>query len=133
MIKGFLHFHSKLVPFFLVYLIPLTSTYLRELLTRNNLSGVVIDDFLRLTEIFMKLNCFQIKASYFEQLKRTAMGNSLSLFITKLFMVKFEIKPKNELQYFTIFTNLHAILTRFKEHTTYTLSFDRYGRVCRRT
>lgn len=80
--------------------IPQTLDYLRDLLESNNLSQEVIDEYIKLTKLCMKQNCFQFNNNFFEQHEGTAMGNSLSPFIASLFMSRFEVEAKEDLEYF---------------------------------
>ncbi|KAJ8980916.1 hypothetical protein NQ317_011557 [Molorchus minor] len=80
--------------------IPQTLDYLRNLLELNNFSQEVVNEYINLTKLCMKQNCFQFNNSFFEQHEGTAMGNSLSPFIANLFMSRFETDIKEEFEYF---------------------------------
>ncbi|KAJ8961586.1 hypothetical protein NQ317_013064 [Molorchus minor] len=60
----------------------------------------VVNEYINLTKLCMKQNCFQFNNSFFEQHEGTAMGNSLSPFIANLFMSRFETDIKEEFEYF---------------------------------
>ncbi|KAJ8976203.1 hypothetical protein NQ317_008281 [Molorchus minor] len=77
-----------------------TLDYLRNLLELNNFSQEVVNEYINLTKLCMKQNCFQFNNSFFEQHKGTALGNSLSPFIANLFMSRFETDIKEEFEYF---------------------------------
>ncbi|KAJ8983150.1 hypothetical protein NQ317_016249 [Molorchus minor] len=80
--------------------IPQILDYLRNLLELNNFSQEVVNEYINLTKLCMKQNCFQFNNSFFEQHEGTAMGNSLSPFIANLFMSRFETDIKEEFEYF---------------------------------
>ncbi|KAJ8980435.1 hypothetical protein NQ317_002078 [Molorchus minor] len=91
---------STLIDSFPSVPIPQTLDYLRNLLELNNFSQEVVNEYINLTKLCMKQNCFQFNNSFFEQHEGTAMGNSLSPFIANLFMSRFETDIKEEFEYF---------------------------------
>lgn len=80
--------------------IPQTLDYLKDLLETNGLRKEVVKEYIELTKLCMKQNCFQFNSGFFEQHEGTAMGNSLSPFIANLFMSRFETEAKEQFEYF---------------------------------
>ena len=80
--------------------IPETLTYLKDLLIQNDLSQQCVEEYIRLTDICMKQNIFQLNGSFYEQQEGTAMGNSLSPFLANLFMSRFEKDLESSGEYF---------------------------------
>ena len=80
--------------------IPHTLGYLKELLNANGLDNKTVIEYIELTSLCMKQNCFQFNNNFFEQREGTAMGNPLSPFLANLFMSRFEVEAKNQFEYF---------------------------------